>query len=212
MKQGFTIERHESFRVQLVTDDGFQYYFDQERMFVEFKHRMRVKAQSGGPPIAELMSRPRPFTELLPEVTGRVIEAAELVNGVKPRALNRIGVVSTTSVSGPEAPPGIRRLITYLGKPWANDLEYFDFNVAGVIAKTEEFTDRCIHSLARPEDTEQLMSIKFDWQRTFAITKFATADMLKKMAAAAGKSALAYFEDIGEGRRFDDEHINSNPA
>jgi hypothetical protein len=209
MKPGFTIQVHESFRIQLISDDGFLYAFDHDRMSVEFRHRLKIKAQSGGPPTAELISQPRPFTELLPEVANRAIEAIELVYGAKIRTLERIGVVSTTSIAGDEAPPGIKRLLNYFGQPWNNELDYFDINMAGLIEKTEDYTDRCIHSLKRPENKEELMSIKFDWQRTFSAGKNATSDVLKKQASVAQEAALKYLEEIGEGNRLD-EYINSN--
>ncbi|MCW5575708.1 MAG: hypothetical protein KIT13_06390 [Burkholderiales bacterium] len=208
LKQRFTIEVHESFRVQFVMEEGFQYFFDASKVVVEFKHRLRVKAQSGGPPTAQLITTPRPYTELLPEVVGRAIEAVELVYA-KARTLKRIGIVTTTSLALGDAPPGIGRFLNYIGHPWSGKMDFFNMNLMTVLAETDEHKDLCLHTFNKPEDDEQLPSVKLDWLREYKIQRQATSDVLKKQASVAQESALKYFEEIGEGGRFD-EYINRN--
>lgn len=211
LEQGFTIERHESFGIHLLTDDGFQYVVDARRMFVEFKHRLRIKPQSGGPPIAEMLSKPRQFTSMLPEVSSRLIEAFSLINGPRSQMLERVGIVTTTPIEGNEAPPGVIRLIQYLTKPWSDGLDNYQITISSNLKKTEEYVERCIHTIIRPEDPDQLMTIKFDWQRVFTNPIVATEEILKKQVASAEVDALKYFEELGEGSRFD-ERILGNQA
>jgi hypothetical protein len=208
-QQGFNIERHDSFGFQFSTNDGFQYSFDSRRMFVEFKHRMHVKPQSGGPPTAELLSTPRPYTDLLPDVVTRTLEAFSLLTSGRSRPLERIGIVSTTFVAENEVPPGIARLISYVAKPWGTDLPHYQIMIGATIRKTDDYEDRCIHSLVKSEDPDQLLTIKFDWQRFFSTPKPALVDSLKKQADVAARDALDYFEVLAEGSIFDERIIST---
>src|SRR6267378_4324981 len=68
-KVKFVINKQDPFTIELTTEDGFHYGIESSRVWIDFQHRMRVKPSSGGPPIAELLSRPAPFSELLPDVS-----------------------------------------------------------------------------------------------------------------------------------------------
>jgi hypothetical protein len=208
--QGFNIERQTSFELELTTEDGFQYVFDARRMAVEFRHRLKIKAQSGGPPSAELVTSPQPYSDLLPEITSRAMEAFTLVSGSRSRMLHQIGVVTTTLVAGEEVPPGIAKLINYLGKPWGNKLDTYGVNITADVQSTPEHTDRCTHLIVKPEDPEQLTQIKFDWQRMYKTPTTATGDSLKRLTASASKDARLYFEELGEGSRFDERILDKS--
>lgn len=209
----YSMEKQDSFSVTFTNDEGFTYSVDQYRFYVEFKHRWRITPRSGGAPVAKLISESKPFTELLPQAADRVIEMASAVNGARPRNLMRIGIVSSTTVALDEAPPGAIRLIKLINKPWETTTEFFDIQLTGEISKTDDFTDRCVHSLQKAEDNnpDNLMSIKLDWQRIFKEGKVSTSDVLKKYVGSARADALRYFEDFAEGSRFDEQLLN-DPA
>ncbi len=94
-KPKFNITKIDPLSVEFGTEDGFLYGFDSSRAFVEFQHRFKFRSVSGGPPVAELLSRPAPFTELLPEVARRLLFASECLLEIRPRKVTRVGVVST---------------------------------------------------------------------------------------------------------------------
>ena len=75
----FTVNQHASFNVSLTTKDGFTYGFDHNRVHVAFNHRIRAKPVSGGPPVMEMLSVPKPYTALLDEACERLIEATSLL-------------------------------------------------------------------------------------------------------------------------------------
>src|SRR6202035_5722267 len=152
----FNVTHQTSFEVRFSTEEGFNYSIEPTKLSVEFKHRMRPRAISGGPPIMEMLSRPLPFTELLPEVTKKLIEAGLLVPGAKTRKVNRIGIISTTAVAEEEAPPGVTRFIEYIGRPWQGAIESFTFQIAADAGKGPGHRDRCFHTIVRPEDKENL--------------------------------------------------------
>jgi hypothetical protein len=106
-KQTFTMERQEVFNVTFTTNDGFQYAIEPSKIAVTFHHRLKVKQISGGPPTMELLSSPLPFSQLLPDVESKLIEAALLLPGANTSTVTRIGIVSTTFVAEDEVPPGI---------------------------------------------------------------------------------------------------------
>jgi hypothetical protein len=213
-KERFKILAQDSFSVQLTTDPGFAYGIDPERVWVDFRHSMKAKAVSGGPPVLEMISHPLPFTQLLPEVTRRLTEIIWLLPGANKRTLRRIGVIASTAVDPADVPPGIGLFMKYIARPWENvNLDSFHFQIAGDIGDGAGWKDRCIHFLTKPEDPDQqLLSVKLDWQRTFDTPRPVTAASLNTLLGDAQKDALEYFEDVAQGNRFDEELLSRTAA
>lgn len=205
----FTIERQEPFSLVFTTDDGFQYGIEQSRIYVSFTHRVKAKASSGGPPVMEMLSQPLPYTELLPQASEKLIEAALIVPDVKGRKVTRIGIIASTTVAREDLPPGIARFIEYLGRPWKGLVPGLISQIVADINKAPAWTDRCIHTINKPEDPDELVTLSFDWQRTLAQGRAITSDNLKELTSTSQRSALQYFEDLAEGNRFDEELISS---
>jgi hypothetical protein len=206
-KSVFNIEKLEPFGVDLITNDGFKYSIDHARIVVSFKHRLKAKHVSGGLPTLEMMSRAAAYTNLFPDVSSRVTEVMSLLETQK-RPLLEVGIISTTHVAEEDAPPGVRRLIEYVSKPW-NATEEFTINIASKLTETAGWSDHCIHQLVRTDDAEDLLSLNFDWQRRFSEARVMTDKALELTLTACQESALKYFEDLAEGNRFD-EHINKH--
>jgi hypothetical protein len=212
-KQQFSIDRQTSFGIQFTTEGGFNYTVDYEGVVVDYRHRFRIKPRSGGQPVAELLSKARPYTQLLDEAIERVLEAVDLVNGPRARPIWRLGIMSTTAVVLSDAPPGIRRLVDYIGKPWGGKLAQYNFEITGLLKKENEYSDRCIHSVGMGDvenNPDNLVSIKLDWQRSYSISRPLAVDAIKKHVAAGKKAALEYFEDVAEGSRFDEAILNKS--
>jgi hypothetical protein len=208
-KPHFSLTHQASFEVRFSTETGLNYTIEPTRVAVEFKHQMRPRAISGGLPVMEMLSRPLPFTELLPQVTKRLVEVALLVPGAKTRKVNRIGVLSTTAVSEKEVPPGVSRFIEYIGRPWHGAVEAYSFQITSDIGKGAGYRDRCLHTIVLPEDKESLMTMTFDFQRLFTSgMPIQQQAPLKEAVDRVEKAALRYFEDIGEGKRFDEAIIS----
>jgi len=212
--QKFTLEQTTSeFAAGFNTEDGYKYVVDHAKVSVSFNHRIRYKNVSGGPPIMEMLSKPLPFTSLLPQVSEKLIEATLLLPEVKKRTINRVGIVSLTLISIEDMPPGIRRFIAYLGRPWKGALENFTVQISANLNKTSEVSEICIHQLVMPEDKdEKLLTIQFDWQRQFSSALQVRETELKRIVADAQKDALNYFEDLAEGSRFDEVLLHSPDA
>ena len=208
-KQKFAVNQIDPFGVTITTEDGFQYGVDSQRLFVGFQHRMKVRATSGGPPTMEMISHPLPYTELLPAVAKRLVEAAALLPKFSSRKLKRVGVISTTTVADEDLPPGIARFVEYMGRPWRGAVEYYNVQITSEVEKSSGWSDLCSHSMNRPEDQDQMMTMVFDYQRVFsaASTSTASGTSLAAILEQVSKSALKYFEDLAEGNRFDEELI-----
>ncbi|WFU23142.1 hypothetical protein QA649_34440 [Bradyrhizobium sp. CB1717] len=204
-KPTFEIEKLEVFAVTINTHEGFKYAVEPSKASVAFNHRMRPKAVSGGAPTMEMLSKPLPFTELLPAVSDRLIEMAVALPGPKGRSFTRYGVVTTTPVDEDELPPGIKKLIAHFGKPWGGLSDSFGIRTCASLTKTSSYYDRCIHTLARSEDPNELMTIGFDYQRTFTNGQPISQAALKDAAEGTERAALKYFEELAEGNRFDGE-------
>jgi hypothetical protein len=201
----FTVDHQDQFSCTLQTFDGYSYILGPEQLTVEFKHRLRFRAQSAGPPTAELMSNPRPYTEVLADVTKRLLDLVELETAEKSRKLLRIGIVSTTHVTEEELPPGIDRFIKHLMKPWSTSADFYNIELASKFprAKSSSTQDRCIHHITKREDGEGLVIVKLDWQRIFEGSKGLSVASLPGLVSDAQEAALEYFEDVAQGERFD---------
>lgn len=206
----FSIANQDAFSVSFNTEDGFQYGIEPGKLSVGFTHVVKAKAVSGGPPIMEMLSHPLPYTQLLNEVSQKLTEAALLLSKARIRKISKVGIVSNTKIDTEEAPPGITRFVEYIGRPWKGLVNHYSHQIVAEIGETTRWNDRCVHTLARPEDADELLTIIFDWQRTFKSAQAINPDSLKAILARAHTDALAYFEDLAEGSRFDEDDISSS--
>jgi hypothetical protein len=206
-KSDFSITNHESFNVNIQRENGFLYQFDPFKCSVTFQHQMKLRPTSGGLPVAEFASEPLPFTRSLDIATDELVEVALLLsNKSKDRSIKRIGVVSTTVVSEMELPPGVKRFIDYASRPWTGALEGYSYTVIAKLRETDLYETRCIHSITKPDDPDQLMTIRFDWQKVLSKPVPLIRDAVEKEIASVKNSALEYLEKLAEGNVFD-EHI-----
>lgn len=198
----FTLAKQDPFSVEFITESGFKYNIDPARISVEFQHRLKLVNTSGGMPKTQMLSKAEPYTHMLIEVGKRAVAAAELLVTQPNRVLERIGVVSVTLVNDDDAPPGIRRGIDYLSRPWSA-VESYHFQTTAGVARTDEWEDRCIHTLVKPEtdDDEKLVTMQFDYQRKLTSKKGISS--VKSSVSAVQEAALKYFEDLAQGDMFD---------
>jgi hypothetical protein len=203
------IEQQDSFGFTFAADNGFRYAIGPQKITVNFVHRMKARPMSGGPPVMELITTPQPYTKLLKETSDLLVEAVTLISQGRPRQIERVGVITQTAVAEDEIPPGFNRLIDYLGRPWKNRVPYLNLAVCGELGETANSSDRCIHSVTKPEDETKLFTLQLDWQRTFAPGRLGTTASLSDIVNEAEKHALQYFEDVAEGNRFDEQLIST---
>lgn len=209
-KQRFTMQQQDSFGFAFITQDGYQYGINASRAHVSFQHRLKAKPVSGGLPVMEMLSQPRPYTKLLPDVCERLIDATVLLPHSKGRKLNRLGIVTSARVSVSDSPPGISRFISYVGRPWKQIPAFYNFQITSDLEKGPNYVDRCVHTVTKSEEDEDaLVTLNFDWQRTFTNGRPLNRDILEKEVQEGKKAALKYFEDIAEGSRFDEDIISA---
>jgi hypothetical protein len=208
-KINFTMNKLDAFGFEITSNDGFQYGVDHSRIFIEFIHRMRMKVVSAGPPVAELTSTPLPYSTLFSEISRRLIEATMLLPGLENRKVTRIGVVSTTALDDAVMPPGIARLVKYMSRPWQGNLQQYHFELVSELRKGSGTLDKCIHTLRKPDDPDQPTTVRFDWQRSLDPSRAVHADILRDLLRGAETAAMAYFEELAEGNRFDEDILRS---
>jgi hypothetical protein len=207
----FTVERREPFVVNVIANDGFTYSIEPTRISILFQHIMKMKMVSGGPPVAELLSHPLPYTQLLSQAGDRLTETATLLCGGTPRKVTRVGIVTTTAISAEDMPPGITRFLIYMSRPWKGAVPYYSWQITAHLVDSPQWSDRCIHTLARAEDDpEQLVRLSFDWQRYLNPGRAITTESTKELIKQASDTALRYFEEVAEGNQFDEELIRSS--
>ncbi|WP_342726762.1 hypothetical protein AAFG07_07910 [Bradyrhizobium sp. B097] len=203
-RAAFTVDEADNFSVTFNTNDGYKYGADHRRVHVTFNHRMRAKNVSGGAPIMEMLSEPLPYTQLLPKTLAKLTEAALLIPKRESRTISRVGIVSTTVVSEDIVPPGIARMLSWMGKPWGKLTDGFSIQLTAEIDRKPGWTDRCAHTLLRTEHAEDLLTLVFDFQRTYNIEKPVQQAAMSEIFGETERAALRYFEDLAEGNRFDE--------
>ncbi len=210
----FSVSTVDQFNASIASEDGFTYGMDPSGINVVFQHRMKAKAVSAGPPVMELVSRPMPFTQLLPDVFDRLVRATLLLpNPNKIRRISRVGIVSTTIVAQDELPPGIAMYVRYMSRPWMSRSESFHFQITSALATDKKLasTDYCTHVVAKQDGPDNLVVLNFDWYRVFDVKRAINEASLQDILRKAKVSALEYFESLGEGSQFD-EHIISDQS
>ena len=206
-KADFSIVSQDSFALGIQRENGFLYQFDTSKSSVTFQHQMRLRQTSGGLPIAEFVAEPLPFTALLEDAANQLLDISLMLAGsTGGRSVKRIGIVSTTVVSEDDLPPGIRRFIEYVSRPWGDGVEGYNFTIIANLRQTGVYTTRCIHTITKPDDPQELMTLRFDWQKTFEKPIPMVQDALSKEIVTAKNSALEYLEEVAEGNAFD-EHL-----
>lgn len=202
----FSIDQSQGNVFVFTTDEGYQTNVEPTRLSVRFVHRLRTRQVSAGPPVAELISKAAPYTQLLKGVLERLLETANLLPGPTKRAIRRVGIVSETAVLPEEAPPGIRRFANYVEQPWKSGAQAFAFSMTTNLDNGAGWTDRCIHTITKPEG-DNLMNLSFDWQRVYADGRSVSA--LAQLVKDCERAALAYFEELAVGDRFDADDVSS---
>lgn len=199
----FSVTRQDQFGIGVNLQDGFSYGIDSSKVYVSFQHNMRPKAVSGGPPIMEMLSHPMPYTKLLATALDMLAAATLTVPGNKARKINKVGIVSNTVVDPDEAPPGILRFIEYVSRPWKGFVDGYSFQMITLINKGEKWTDKCIHNIIKPDNANELLTLSFDWQRTFASGQAISKESINRILDNAQRDALDYLENLAEGGMFD---------
>lgn len=199
----FVVEEHSSFGVKFGTQDGFKYGLDPKKAHVAFQHQLRAVPTVGGPPVMQMLSRPLPYTELLPEVCRRLEAVVTSLPESRERLIERIGVVSTTYVDEENLPPGLRRFIDYIRRPWDESPENFNINLSVEVGKDDRWVDKCQYTLIKPEDREALMTINLDWGREYSSERRFDDVSFRKDLEHCSQDALNFFENVAEGQNFD---------
>src|ERR1044071_8005441 len=95
----FSIGKYNQTNVDFSTEDGFRYGAEPSHLFVAFNHRLKMKRVSAGLPIMEMTSTPGPYTELLPIVGRKLIEATKMYPDAGSRRIERVSIRADTTVS-----------------------------------------------------------------------------------------------------------------
>ena len=195
------MSRQEALLLVVEDESGFVLQFSPKRTSISFQHRVKVRSTSGDAnPTVQMLTEPRPFTQLLDEVSQMLMHVLHALDPKANGVIERIGIVSATNLSDEDCPPGIRNLLAYFGKPWGEPLDKgYSVTMTNPLHKAEKYSDRCIHTLQKAEEEDDaLILAKFDWQR-----KFDDARSVRGVGDALGScksAALTYFEHLAEGK------------
>lgn len=195
-RQGYEIDQRPN-AIVFNLENGYSYTIEHERLSVSFSHRMGIQNSSGGLPRIAFFSAVRPYSELAIECVDRLADLLDRLPGAGDREIRRAGLVTQTTVSLDDAPPGLRRFASHFSSPW-KAVPSMSFSVLAVLAEAEKHTDKCTHFLAKPEDKEQVPQFLFDWMRFYTSSPPLVKTDAKRVLRQTLESALEYFEFLGE--------------
>lgn len=198
----FEITKYEPLSFVVQTRTGYQFTVDPSKIVVQFQHQMQARSVSGGSPVMEMLSGAGKYTDMLPEMSTKLLELTFKIPGISRRKIRRIGVVSTTLVTIDEAPPGIISYLEKFSEPWGGISKNFSVRVMGDLEKTAEWTQRCIHNFVQPEESDEPMIVTLDWQRLFIGDRIHGQIPMRKILDECCQNATAYFERLGDGSMF----------
>lgn len=202
-KVDFSLNDAGPFAITINTKEGYQYTIDHQKIAVTFTHRVHFRPVSGGPPVMEMLSKPRPYTTLLIDCAERLVRAAMLMRSIRQKNFSRVGIVSTTLAEIEELPPGFEKLLSHIASPWDNSVSECELRIIAKLTETDKHSDRCLHQMIVREDKSELPTVVLDWQRNFLRQQTADERTIRKAIDEASEAALGYFEDVAEGARFD---------
>lgn len=201
-KAPFSVSYKAPFNLTIQHDDGFIYSFEPTKASVAFQHRMKLRQRSAGPPVAELLSRPEPFTALLRVASQALLDFCMLLPNAGKRTLMQVGVVSQTFVDRDDMPPGISAFLDYMGRPWPDRVTEYNVTIISTILESDTHLDKCIHSVNQsPED--DLYNLVFDYQAHQKGGVRLTSQVLRREIESTTARALDYLEKLAVGSMFD---------
>jgi hypothetical protein len=198
----FIVDRKENFEIIFTLSQGYKYSISATVLSVSYVHRVELRNASAGLPWLNFLSEQVGFTQSLEDICSRVLDCIEMLDDPSQR-ITQFGLRSHTLVGIDEMPPGIVEMIESTLSFWGN-APFFSFQIVSILDETEQHTDRCLHTIARPEDDEIIPTISLEWQRTFKDSKIPfrrgnAKDLIQKCT----ENALLYFETLGEGGSID---------
>jgi hypothetical protein len=209
----FGIDAKDNNTLIFTTNDGFRYSVTSNRLAVGFVPRVKLRHAAGGNPTLEMLSSLRPYSELLPVVCDKLVQAVALVPSANRRIVERIGIVSNTLADEGDFPPGVTRLLEYFGQPWAGALDAYNISVTARLKSDAVWSDRCTHNISKTEEPENVPTLNLDWQRTFETARHLNERALSEQIATASEAALLYFEELALGSMFDEDSAgDTDPA
>jgi hypothetical protein len=202
-EQRFSIETKEPLRLSFTSFEGVQYGLEPTKIYLGFTHRATIKTGVGGIPSLVPSSKIAPYTELLAEMQGYLFDTMMIINKLKQRKLAGIGVVSTTVVSESDLPPGLQKLLAYVSKPWHGALQSLTFQAQTVIAESDNYTQKCNHTIVKPAQADEPLQLTFDFQRIFKKNLDVDMQKLRTVTDDVKAHAINYFEQLAQGDLID---------
>ena len=146
----FAVDKNEVFDLIITLRSGTRYFFAPWSLAVGFVHRAELQHRSGGMPFMQLTSNLEPFSASIPSLSRLLCETYEML-GDHDRAVSQVGFVADTHVAFEDAPPGLTELIEKTVGLWGDNISV-SLQIVSNINETDEFTDRCVHTINRVED------------------------------------------------------------
>jgi hypothetical protein len=169
-----------------------------QQVVVAFSYRVSLDAS--GPKIASVAYSPEPaqFATLAQRMLTTSAEVLAMLP--KPRRLQRIGIVATGRVQRNAPPPGLTRLIEYIGAPWGRAPIACTARISTVLDDGAKTQEKCHHSLQFEDGApDGVVQFTLDWQRFYSEAAALTASELSKRASTCLDDAVRYFEKFGAG-------------
>ncbi len=192
-----------NFSTVLKKSDGLFIRLDMENVVVGFSYDVSLKNKAGQLPSLELPDRILNYTEIMNRIVDEIKHIFKKSPWDDRREVNRIGIVSHTTLAMADLPPGLVRFKENLESLWGIN-SMLRSNSAILIKLSEEkdkFMRQCLHTLIYDKTVTSKTSdeVRFvmDWQKEYY--KDMDCSKIDKEIEKNVEEAMTYFEEFGSG-------------
>ncbi len=196
----FRIERKELWGYEITCDSGYAFLINRNNFVASFKYLFIEKDQPGALPHMEV-PQVLSYTEICSQIEDYIDNLFVAFNNIPEMVYDRIGIVTSANLEKTTTPPGVKKWLEYLGRPWAGDLVDINAKICTNLSNDGDYADRCHHSIeyASEKVEETGFRIILDWQRKFNKKQSISVGNFKDRIGVCKNKAFEYFEKFAQG-------------
>lgn len=200
-KGDVNIHPNSAISVRVSRSNGIYFDLTHSSINAGFTYQLTVKSRPALFPELVGPSTVEPFNELVDRVATELRDLLEVSgDGGKSRSVIRIGCIADCRLAEDTAPPGLRKLLNHLERPWPGKLKGTEGTLLVELSNSTQTREQCHHTVSRNAyDRPNDLVLRLDWQRMWHDGKPMRTSELITAITSVKTDAASYFQSFGEG-------------